>query len=747
MPLTMLHDPSSGFVTDDQLTITARVCTVRRSEQPELVNSSPAVFSFHDADSRLFRPSQLEHRDVASASSSRPSSQALPVASQQAAPKHYTLPVFDKVDEASDGNRLVACKAADLLALADRCTSGAAASTKSFQTFFWPLHDSHQGIPSEPSQVDLIEPLRFKLDSASFRQAIGSSLSAHYPNFSRSLRIAMLMQYERDTDSSHAHLRGHSMLHNSASMPGLPMYEAFSAECRANPTLVTSIVYHGTPESNIECICASGLDPTKRMRQAYGPGEYFGKPALAARYYVDEEHHDGADPGSSKGFQIKLVAFAVLTSADKPPCGERVPSGDIVVVKEVRRQLPLGVLTFTFGDPLTAAEQKALMQEQAEKDVHAAEVAAAEARKAATEAEADVQVMQPIAQALIRGDYERASELYWASVTFDDDGTCIAPGWSDERAEYLAPKAMTIGSMGLNVSELFPGAIPDMAYIEGSQCIDTRKIDFRGSERMLQRASTLRADACRLEQKATHRRDALKRMKGVDPTAALASSSLNVSAADGPSDVPIAERPMNTEPARPPAQSAPSSDRASARLQTSSGVASRRLMQELRGLRTVERTTVHLPDEADMYIWSVSLTFDEADSMGRQLCEYATRSVSAHFPITASHGSTQGQRCAAIELELRFPADFPSAPPFVRVVSPRFEHHTGHVTVGGSICMHEITASGWRPNTTIETLLLMIRTAFVEGEGQLHHRIPHVPYALHEAREAFTRVARAHGWQ
>jgi len=40
-----------------------------------------------------------------------------------------------------------------------------------------------------------------------------------------------------------------------------------------------------------------------------------------------------------------------------------------------------------------------------------------------------------------------------------------------------------------------------------------------------------------------------------------------------------------------------------------------------------------------------------------------------------------------VELEMRFSEHYPFRPPFVRVVRPRFKFHTGHVTIGGSICM------------------------------------------------------------
>jgi len=55
-------------------------------------------------------------------------------------------------------------------------------------------------------------------------------------------------------------------------------------------------------------------------------------------------------------------------------------------------------------------------------------------------------------------------------------------------------------------------------------------------------------------------------------------------------------------------------------------------------------------------------------------------------------------------LEIKFPSEYPLKPPFVRVVYPKFKFHTGHVTVGGSICVEMLTnsgtKSGWRTEIT-----------------------------------------------
>ena len=84
-------------------------------------------------------------------------------------------------------------------------------------------------------------------------------------------------------------------------------------------------------------------------------------------------------------------------------------------------------------------------------------------------------------------------------------------------------------------------------------------------------------------------------------------------------------------------------------------------------------------------------------------------------------------------MEMKFPKDYPMNPPFVRVIRPRFKFLTGvcsfvslpircvslpircvslsmpsgHITVGGSICMQMLTRSGWSPSNDIEVCLCM----------------------------------------
>ncbi|KAL1839620.1 hypothetical protein VTJ49DRAFT_1323 [Mycothermus thermophilus] len=125
----------------------------------------------------------------------------------------------------------------------------------------------------------------------------------------------------------------------------------------------------------------------------------------------------------------------------------------------------------------------------------------------------------------------------------------------------------------------------------------------------------------------------------------------------------------------------------------------------------------------------------------------------------------QAAEMASIVLELRFGPDFPFSPPFVRVIRPRFlpflEGGGGHVTAGGAMCMELLTASGWSPATSIESLLLQVRLALCSTEPRPARRHPGMKaqatgwktsswgrgdYGLGEAMEAYARAVATHGW-
>jgi len=98
-------------------------------------------------------------------------------------------------------------------------------------------------------------------------------------------------------------------------------------------------------------------------------------------------------------------------------------------------------------------------------------------------------------------------------------------------------------------------------------------------------------------------------------------------------------------------------------------------------------------------------------------------------------------------IEMRFSKEYPHYPPFVRVVRPRFAFRTGHVTMGGSICMELLTNSGWNATNDIESILIQITAELVSGGARLDHGSgTNYEYTEQEAWEAFQRAASTHGW-
>lgn len=101
---------------------------------------------------------------------------------------------------------------------------------------------------------------------------------------------------------------------------------------------------------------------------------------------------------------------------------------------------------------------------------------------------------------------------------------------------------------------------------------------------------------------------------------------------------------------------------------------------------------------------------------------------------------------SAIVYEIWFGKNYPRTPPFVRVVSPRLEFHTGHITVGGSVCTELLTISGWRPELSGENLILFLHQLLIDGGARVDF-VNRSPYSFHEARDAYVRVAKHHGWE
>ena len=138
--------------------------------------------------------------------------------------------------------------------------------------------------------------------------------------------------------------------------------------------------------------------------------------------------------------------------------------------------------------------------------------------------------------------------------------------------------------------------------------------------------------------------------------------------------------------------------------------------------------------------------YDEAN-VSRWIVHMSKDTFIADYPqlYTELDALEQKGGVGRVTYELLFDRDFPRVPPFVRVVSPRFAFHTGHVTVGGSICSEMLMSDGWKPDMNGSALLLALHSTLIEGKARLDFSNTR-PYAFAEALEAFERVARDHGW-
>ena len=127
--------------------------------------------------------------------------------------------------------------------------------------------------------------------------------------------------------------------------------------------------------------------------------------------------------------------------------------------------------------------------------------------------------------------------------------------------------------------------------------------------------------------------------------------------------------------------------------------APREVLRELRRLRRdgnlapAAETAIWVPDEADVFVWRARVRPAAGSALAIDLALLSP-------PLTAGvrsgvtedggdgggggggglGGGESGEQ-GTVLLELRFPPDFPTRPPFVRVLAPRFVIHTGHVTV------------------------------------------------------------------
>jgi ubiquitin-conjugating enzyme E2 Q len=140
----------------------------------------------------------------------------------------------------------------------------------------------------------------------------------------------------------------------------------------------------------------------------------------------------------------------------------------------------------------------------------------------------------------------------------------------------------------------------------------------------------------------------------------------------------------------------------SLRAQSESSGGKRRLAQDLYKIMnqdTEEAGFSLAPKSEDsMDLWTIKLfQFDEESNLSKDM-----------RVLKIDH----------IELEMKFPDQYPFEPPFVRVVRPRFKRQTGFV-MNGALCMELLTKEGWNPINDIESVIVSIRSLLVVGDGRL----------------------------
>lgn len=168
--------------------------------------------------------------------------------------------------------------------------------------------------------------------------------------------------------------------------------------------------------------------------------------------------------------------------------------------------------------------------------------------------------------------------------------------------------------------------------------------------------------------------------------------------------------------------------------QLTSSIASKRLMKEIKSIPKVnEENKISLSyDEEDIYMWN---------------CVIPIESINDDSEL---YNDMKKYKIKNIRLQLRFPSTYPINPPFVRIITPRLKFQTGHVTSGGSICMEILTHSkegGWSPSISVETLVVVIKSLLIEGNGRIDDTQLNKKYNLKEAEEAFKRMVISHGWK
>ena len=155
----------------------------------------------------------------------------------------------------------------------------------------------------------------------------------------------------------------------------------------------------------------------------------------------------------------------------------------------------------------------------------------------------------------------------------------------------------------------------------------------------------------------------------------------------------------------------------------------KRLMREYQAIKKQDPNVlgfqIQLAEEDNLSKWMINITKLENPKLEEQMKRLGIHSI---------------------EIEITFKESYPIAPPFIRVVYPHFKFRSGHITIGGSLCMEMLTNQGWSPTLNVENVITQIKMAINDGEGEIDEINFRKRYTIDEALEAFKRVMSTHGW-
>eukprot|EP00929_Paragymnodinium_shiwhaense_P086083 TRINITY_DN46579_c0_g1_i1.p1 TRINITY_DN46579_c0_g1~~TRINITY_DN46579_c0_g1_i1.p1 ORF type:complete len:701 (+),score=170.30 TRINITY_DN46579_c0_g1_i1:101-2203(+) len=141
----------------------------------------------------------------------------------------------------------------------------------------------------------------------------------------------------------------------------------------------------------------------------------------------------------------------------------------------------------------------------------------------------------------------------------------------------------------------------------------------------------------------------------------------------------------------------------------------RRLLREFKGVQNAmaDESVPWLcrcePVGDNLLSWELDVTFPEESAMQKSLNEYAASLLD----------ETQNR----LTLLLRFPCEFPYAPPELWVRRPRLKYKSAPVTFGGKVCNQLLTSKGWTGSVSIVMVLEQVRQALLEAGAEVDGRV------------------------